>query len=76
MSTCCVTVHVVGIWQSIDLYWTLILNILLNLYRIIRQLFKGYGPPANIWALGTQQFMRNLNAMLGEYKDEDDIRKY
>ena len=25
--------------------------------------FVGYGPPANVWSLGSQQFMRNLNAM-------------
>lgn len=35
--------------------------------------FVGYGPPANIVALGSQQFMRNLNAMNGEYKDEEDM---
>jgi ubiquinol oxidase len=37
------------------------------------KLFEGYGPPANIFSLGSQQFMRNLNAMKGEYKDEDDF---
>lgn len=35
--------------------------------------FAGYGPPANIWTLGTQQFMRNLRAMIGEYRDDDDV---
>jgi hypothetical protein len=30
------------------------------------------GPPANVLSLGSQQFMRNLNAMVGEYKDEDN----
>jgi ubiquinol oxidase len=36
-------------------------------------LFGGYGPPANIFSIGRQQFMRNLDAMKGEYKDEDDM---
>lgn len=35
--------------------------------------FEGYGPPANIFKLGSQQFMRNLRAMIGEYKDEEDV---
>jgi ubiquinol oxidase len=30
-----------------------------------------YGPPSNIWTLGTQQFIRNLLAMKGEYADDD-----
>lgn len=34
---------------------------------------KGYGPPANLLTVGSQQFMRNLNAMRNEYEDEDDI---
>jgi len=34
--------------------------------------FEGYGPPANIWSLASQQFLRNLNAIFGEYKDEGD----
>jgi ubiquinol oxidase len=34
---------------------------------------EGYGPPANLWALGTQQFMRNLRAMQGEYREEVDV---
>eukprot|EP00539_Tryblionella_compressa_P002812 CAMPEP_0178752590 /NCGR_PEP_ID=MMETSP0744-20121128/11144_1 /TAXON_ID=913974 /ORGANISM="Nitzschia punctata, Strain CCMP561" /LENGTH=567 /DNA_ID=CAMNT_0020406319 /DNA_START=168 /DNA_END=1871 /DNA_ORIENTATION=- len=33
----------------------------------------GFGPPANIWKLGWGQFFRNLDAIMGEYKDEDDI---
>lgn len=33
---------------------------------------QSYGPPANILSLGSQQFMRNLNAMKGEYNDEID----
>lgn len=37
------------------------------------KLFEGYGPPANVFSLGSQQFMRNLNAMKGEYRDEDDF---
>jgi ubiquinol oxidase len=32
--------------------------------------FDGYGPPGNIFTLGSQQFMRNLRAMIGEYTDE------
>mmetsp|Transcript_21941 Transcript_21941/g.47011 ORF Transcript_21941/g.47011 Transcript_21941/m.47011 type:complete len:618 (-) Transcript_21941:359-2212(-) len=34
--------------------------------------FEEYGPPGNIFALGSQQFMRNLRAMIGEYTDEED----
>jgi hypothetical protein len=34
-----------------------------------------YGPPANIFSLGIQQFNRNLNAMRGEYLDEKDTSK-
>lgn len=33
------------------------------------EMFEGYGPPANIFSLGRQQFMRNMNAMKGEYKE-------
>ena len=33
--------------------------------------FVDYGPPGNIFSLGSQQFMRNLRAMIGEYKDEE-----
>lgn len=36
------------------------------------QLFEGYGPPGNIFSLGSQQFMRNMNAMKGEYNDENN----
>jgi len=32
----------------------------------------GYGPPSNLLALGSQQFMRNLKAMRNEYEDEED----
>lgn len=35
--------------------------------------FQGYGPPANILKLGSQQFMRNLIAIIGEYRDEEDV---
>jgi ubiquinol oxidase len=35
--------------------------------------FEGYGPPTNLLALGSQQFMRNLMAMIGEYRDEEDV---
>lgn len=34
-----------------------------------------YGPPANIWRLGLQQFWRNWDAMKGEYRDEDPVGK-
>eukprot|EP00551_Chaetoceros_affinis_P007779 CAMPEP_0203670360 /NCGR_PEP_ID=MMETSP0090-20130426/6448_1 /ASSEMBLY_ACC=CAM_ASM_001088 /TAXON_ID=426623 /ORGANISM="Chaetoceros affinis, Strain CCMP159" /LENGTH=547 /DNA_ID=CAMNT_0050535193 /DNA_START=83 /DNA_END=1726 /DNA_ORIENTATION=+ len=44
-----------------------------NVDDVNNQLFEGYGPPANILSLGSQQFMRNLNAIKGEYKDEDDL---
>ena len=37
--------------------------------------FIGYGPPANLWSLGTQQFMRNLKAMRNEDDDEEDSSK-
>lgn len=40
--------------------------------------FEGYGPPANLWKLGSQQFMRNLKAMRNEYDDDlqqDDLTK-
>lgn len=33
--------------------------------------FRDYGPPGNIFELGSQQFMRNLRAMIGEYNDND-----
>jgi ubiquinol oxidase len=32
-----------------------------------------YGPPPNIFSLGSQQFMRNWRAILGEYSDEPQI---
>lgn len=44
-----------------------------NVDDLTNELFVGYGPPANIFSLGKQQFMRNLNAMRGEYKDEEDL---
>lgn len=31
----------------------------------------GMGPPANVWKLGWSQFFRNLNAMKGEYEEEN-----
>jgi ubiquinol oxidase len=34
---------------------------------------EGYGPPSNIFSLGAQQFIRNYNAILGEYRDEEPI---
>jgi len=37
--------------------------------------FVDYGPPGNVFSLGSQQFMRNLRAMIGEYKDENDNPK-
>lgn len=37
----------------------------------IDERFADYGPPGNILSLGSQQFMRNLNAMIGEYKEEE-----
>ena len=33
--------------------------------------FTDYGPPGNIFSLGSQQFMRNVRAMIGEYSDEE-----
>jgi len=30
------------------------------------------GPPSNIWTIGSQQFVRNLRAMKGEYRDEPE----
>jgi hypothetical protein len=35
--------------------------------------FVGYGPPANLLTLGSQQFMRNLKAMRNEYEDEVEV---
>jgi hypothetical protein len=35
--------------------------------------YEHYGPPSNIIELGVQQFRRNLDAIKGEYKDEDDV---
>jgi len=35
--------------------------------------FENYGPPANIFSLGIQQFNRNLDAIKGEYRDEIDL---
>ena len=32
--------------------------------------FEGYGPPGNVFALGSRQFARNLLAMIGEYNEE------
>eukprot|EP00585_Thalassiosira_rotula_P012442 CAMPEP_0196131836 /NCGR_PEP_ID=MMETSP0910-20130528/1674_1 /TAXON_ID=49265 /ORGANISM="Thalassiosira rotula, Strain GSO102" /LENGTH=637 /DNA_ID=CAMNT_0041391349 /DNA_START=317 /DNA_END=2230 /DNA_ORIENTATION=+ len=37
--------------------------------------FEEYGPPGSIFTLGSQQFMRNLRAMIGEYTDEEDNPK-
>jgi len=34
--------------------------------------FAGYGPPGSVAELGAQQFARNLRAMIGEYRDEED----
>ena len=34
--------------------------------------FIEYGPPGNIFQLSSQQFMRNLRAMIGEYTEETD----
>ena len=34
---------------------------------------KNYGPPSNFFTLGSQQFMRNWRAILGEYSDEPSI---
>ena len=38
----------------------------------IDERFQEYGPPSNIFSLGSQQFMRNLRAMFNEYNDEED----
>eukprot|EP00977_Amphora_coffeiformis_P029645 scaffold42116_cov168-Amphora_coffeaeformis.AAC.3 len=34
--------------------------------------FEGYGPPANIWILGSKQFMRNLRAMIAESENNEE----
>lgn len=34
--------------------------------------FDSYGPPSNIWKLGVQAFTRNLNAIKGEYSNEEN----
>lgn len=34
----------------------------------------GYGgPPPNLWTLGTRQFIRNWEAIKGEYRDEEEV---
>ena len=33
----------------------------------------GYGPPKNVWNLGWDQFFRNLDAMKGEYNNEEEF---
>jgi ubiquinol oxidase len=33
--------------------------------------FDGYGPPSNIFSLGTQQLIRNCKAIIGEYMHEE-----
>jgi ubiquinol oxidase len=43
-----------------------------NNNMMIDERFQEYGPPSNIFSLGSQQFMRNLRAMFNEYKDEED----
>ena len=43
-----------------------------NNNMMIDERFQDYGPPSNIFSLGSQQFMRNLRAMFNEYKDEED----
>ena len=50
------------------------INDLMNA-NTIDERFEDYGPPGNIFSLGSQQFMRNLRAMIGEYKDEEDNTK-
>jgi len=44
-----------------------------NILTKSNPLFDGYGPPANIISLATQQFQRNLDAIRGDYKDEKEI---
>jgi ubiquinol oxidase len=34
---------------------------------------EGYGPPSDIFTLGSRQFIRNWKAILGEYMDEEEI---
>jgi ubiquinol oxidase len=34
---------------------------------------EDYYPPSNIFSLGAQQFIRNWNAILGEYRDEEPM---
>lgn len=36
------------------------------------QAFTSYGPPTNVWNLAVKGFMRNLDAIRGTYKDEDE----
>mmetsp|Transcript_12139 Transcript_12139/g.18200 ORF Transcript_12139/g.18200 Transcript_12139/m.18200 type:complete len:520 (-) Transcript_12139:123-1682(-) len=42
-------------------------------YDLTNETFEGHGPPPNAFSLGKQQFIRNWNAIKGEYKDEEDI---
>jgi len=40
---------------------------------VLDERFQDYGPPSNIFSLGSQQFTRNLRAMFNEYsQDEQD----
>ena len=45
-----------------------------NVDDLANETFTAYGPPANIFSLGKQQFIRNLDAIKGEYKDEENMK--
>jgi hypothetical protein len=46
-----------------------------NLFSDHSELFEKYGgPPDSFFSLGVDQFNRNLDAMRGEYKDEEPMK--
>ena len=40
-----------------------------------RPVFEDYGPPKNIFSLGSNAFQRNLQAIRGEYALEEEKSK-
>lgn len=46
------------------------------MYLTSSDAFEDYGPPTNFVDLGSKAFMRNLDAIKGEYKNEGNKSKY
>jgi len=42
---------------------------------VLDERFQDYGPPSNIFSLGSQQFTRNLRAMFNEYSQDEQDRQ-